>query len=225
MPRKPTDPRIAAAEWVSVDTLKEWENNPRKNEDAAWAVARSIHEYGFGAPIVAQEKTGRIIGGHTRKKAAVILSQFRLEDGEWMERPDDDPWIAEGAPAPGMVPVRFLDVDDLTANKLALADNKTGELAQWDDDGLKKILAEIAEVDEGISIPGWSDAEITALFSDLEGESKGRKKREISFEVSEKDPNDLVLKVVFRSNNPDDVVSRVAHVLEQMGIEFSIDLD
>lgn len=53
--------------------LVPWEKNPRKNDAAVDKVAQSIQELGFGAPIVAQAGTNRIIAGHTRWKAAQKL--------------------------------------------------------------------------------------------------------------------------------------------------------
>jgi site-specific DNA-methyltransferase (adenine-specific) len=50
-----------------------YSNNPRINDHAVDAVARSIEEFGFRQPIVVDEQ-GVIIVGHTRYKAAVKLA-------------------------------------------------------------------------------------------------------------------------------------------------------
>ena len=42
----------SAAEWVSVDRLKTWAKNPRKNDAAVAKVVASIQRFGFGAPLV-----------------------------------------------------------------------------------------------------------------------------------------------------------------------------
>lgn len=137
-----------AAEWVALSTLKPWKRNPRKNKEAISAVARSIESFGFGAPIVARREDFRIIAGHTRYEAARRLA---LET----------------------VPVRFLDVTEEQANALALADNKLGEIAEWDNDQLAAILAELRSHDEDLpKIAGFSDEELTKLLEGAEPRSE-----------------------------------------------------
>jgi hypothetical protein len=68
------------------------------------------------------------------------------------------------------VPVRFLDVDDRQARKLALAANKLGELSVWDNDGLAKVLAELTAEYGDLDLTfdaealGFSKLEIDALL-------------------------------------------------------------
>ena len=100
---------------LSLAALEPREDNPRRNTVAAKQLARTIEQTGWGAPIVVQKKTGLIIAGHTRYKAAALLG---------LER----------------VPVRELDVDYRRAQALALADNRVGEIAEWDFEALAKEL-------------------------------------------------------------------------------------
>ncbi len=106
-----------AAEWISVEALHPWADNPRENAKAIGKVAESIRRFGFGAPIVARRADGQIIAGHTRFEAARRLKLDR-------------------------VPVRFLDLDPADARLLALADNKLGEIATWDTEALERVLSE-----------------------------------------------------------------------------------
>lgn len=62
-----------AIHYFNVDEIKEYENNPRNNENAVDAVAASIKEFGFKVPIVI-DKDNVIIAGHTRLKAAKKLN-------------------------------------------------------------------------------------------------------------------------------------------------------
>lgn len=135
----------AAAVWAPISSLKEWAKNPRKNDKAVEKVAASIKRFGFGAPIVAREADGEIIAGHTRFKAAKKLG---LEQ----------------------VPVRFLKLDPAEAALLALADNRVGEEAEWDDDGLAAILKELSAEDRVAT--GFDDREINRLL-DAAHESTG----------------------------------------------------
>lgn len=105
-----------------LDELREYENNPRNNDNAVAAVAASIKEFGFKVPIVI-DAAGVIIAGHTRAKAAAQL---------------------------GLQTVPCIVADDLTEEQIRafrLADNKTGELAGWDFAKLEEELAELSTMD------------------------------------------------------------------------------
>lgn len=128
-----------AAEWVLVNDLIPWEENPRINDHAVSNVAQSIKRFGFGAPIVARKEGMVIIAGHTRWKAAVSLGLDR-------------------------VPVRLLDVDEDEARALALADNRLGQIAEWSQT-LSDILGDLQEKGFDLSGPlGFTVDEIEALL-------------------------------------------------------------
>lgn len=55
-----------------LDELKPYEKNPRKNDNAVDAVAKSIEQFGFKIPLVI-DADNVIICGHTRYKAAQKL--------------------------------------------------------------------------------------------------------------------------------------------------------
>lgn len=107
---------------VSIDKIKPYENNPRDNEAGVDAVANSIKEFGWQQPIVV-DKDNVIIVGHTRYKAAKKL---------------------------GMKEVPVVVADKLTPQQVKayrLADNKTGELTDWDSDLLNGELDDILDID------------------------------------------------------------------------------
>jgi DNA modification methylase len=133
-PAAPTNE--AAAEWVDLDSLTAWDKNPRKNDDAAKDVAKSIKRFGFAAPIVARKANREIIAGHTRAKAAQILGLKK-------------------------VPVRFVDLDPAEAHLLALADNKLNEKAEWDDKLLGEVLSEFSLDDAALA--GWDSKELDKM--------------------------------------------------------------
>lgn len=111
-------------EYRNVADLNPYANNPRLNDGAVDAVAASIKEFGFKVPIVV-DSDGVIVTGHTRLKAAKKL---------------------------GIDTVPVIVADDLTPEQVKafrLADNKTGELAQWDLDKLDIELDGIDEIDMG----------------------------------------------------------------------------
>ena len=57
---------------ILLADLKPYEKNPRKNDNAVDAVAKSIESFGFKVPI-AIDADNVIIAGHTRYKAAQKL--------------------------------------------------------------------------------------------------------------------------------------------------------
>lgn len=107
---------------VSIDSIKPYKNNPRDNEAGVDAVANSIKEFKWQQPIVVDENNV-IIVGHTRYLAAKKLG---LKE----------------------VPVKVatgLTPEQVKAYRLA--DNKTGELTDWDMGLLDDELADIADID------------------------------------------------------------------------------
>lgn len=104
---------------MNIDDIKPYDNNPRDNDNAVDATANSIKEFGWRQPIVV-DKDKVIVAGHTRYYAAKKLGY-------------------------DVVPV--VDASDLSDEQVRayrLADNKTGELADWNtkllDDELQSIL-------------------------------------------------------------------------------------
>jgi len=133
-------PREPAAEWVAISDLKKWAENPRSNDKAVPKVVASIKRFGFGAPILARRADGEIIAGHTRLRAA---AQLGLKQ----------------------VPVRFLDLDPAEAHLLALADNKLGEISEWENQQLAALLGPLYKLHEDAAeVAGWTDEDIEKLL-------------------------------------------------------------
>lgn len=134
------DTQEAAAVWVDVESLTPWVENPRRNDDAVDAIARSIQNFGWGAPLLARKANGELIAGHTRLKAALKLGMAQ-------------------------VPVRYLDLDPAQAHLLALADNKLNEIAEWDDEALAKLLNDFSMDDAALA--GFDEKELEKLATAL----------------------------------------------------------
>ena len=130
-----------------LSDLHPYANNPRKNDQAVDAVASSIREFGFKVPVVI-DKNGEIIAGHTRYKAA---KKLKLKE------------------------IPCIIADDLTEEQIKafrLADNKVGELAEWDLDMLDIELDEITEIDMeqfGFYMPDM-ESEAEAIEDDFDEE-------------------------------------------------------
>lgn len=108
-------------ELVPLGELKPHPNNPRKGSVST--IKTSIDSNGFYGAIVAQKGTNYILAGNHRYKAA-------REAG-----------LSE-------VPVIWIEVDDLRAKKILLADNRANDLASYDSKELSNILAELSNLDD-----------------------------------------------------------------------------
>jgi len=154
-------------DWLPWGAAKPWDKNPRLNAKAVDPVARSIARWGFVRPITIWLGENRMVCGHTCLKAfeAMLLRGYQGPDG--VRVPANPSFIARGAPAPGMVPVRFHEFDtEDEADAYALADNKLGEIATWDDAALAALLAVHKERDAQLpGIAGWSDQELARLLT------------------------------------------------------------
>lgn len=124
---------------VPLHTITAYERNPRQNDHAVAATARSIEEFGFNQPIVV-DKDNVIIAGHTRWKAALEI---------------------------GLSEVPVLVADHLTpeqAKAYRIADNQTATLADWDNDLLTAEVLALAEADFDLDTLGFGEDELVALL-------------------------------------------------------------
>lgn len=104
--------------YKKVEDLKLNPKNPRKNDEAVHIVAKSIEKYGFKNPLIIDENNV-VWCGNTRLKASRIL---------------------------GLEEVPCIIASDLTEEQireLALIDNKSSEIAEWDFELLGDELADL----------------------------------------------------------------------------------
>ena len=135
-----SNPKI---ELVELSKIKPYENNPRHNEKAVDGVANSIKKFGFKVPIVV-DKNYVIINGHTRYLASQKLGLERVP----------------------VIVAKDLTPEQVT--KYRLADNKVGELADWNLEMLGDEIAELKDVDFGEL--GFNEIELMILTEDIEPE-------------------------------------------------------
>ena len=109
-------------EYVDINSIKPYNKNPRKNEEAIPYVMESIKQFGFKNPVIL-DKNNVIVAGHTRIESAKRL---------------------------GITEIPCIYADDLTDEQIKafrLADNKVGEIAEWDIDLLDTELDDILNID------------------------------------------------------------------------------
>lgn len=100
---------------MTLDEIKSYKRNPRKNDKAVGAVMKSIQQCQYVAPIVVDENSV-ILAGHTRWKA---LRQLGRTEAEVIVK---------------------AGLTEEQKRKYRLLDNKTAELAEWDCDLLSVEL-------------------------------------------------------------------------------------
>lgn len=101
---------------VQVKDLIPYAKNPRKNDQAVEDLKKSLDKFGYVTRIVVADDM-TVVAGHTRLKAMLELG--------WQEREIE---VVQYLASP----------QDVRAYRLV--DNKSGELAEWDDDLLQEEL-------------------------------------------------------------------------------------
>ena len=133
-------------EIADINSITPYENNPRKLSDKAIeTVAMSLKEYGFRQPIVV-DKDRIIVVGHTRFRASKKLN-FKE------------------------VPITI--ADNLTPeqiNAYRIADNRTSEESEWDNELLKMELKELDLKDFNLELTGFNEDQLNdILFEEKQG--------------------------------------------------------
>jgi DNA modification methylase len=123
----------------ALDTIRPYPGNPRHNDQAVEAVARSIQAFGFRQPIVVDEQ-GLIIVGETRYKAALRLGLTEVPVHV----------------ATGLSPAEI--------KAYRLADNKTAQLATWNEELLIQELLDLEKLDCDLDLTGFGADEIARLL-------------------------------------------------------------
>ncbi len=129
-----------AIEVLPIGTIIPYARNPRRNEHAVAKVAGSIKEFGFRQPIVV-DKEMVIIVGHTRLLAAQQLGFTH-------------------------VPVHI--AENLSPSQIKayrIADNRTNEEAEWDEEMLAIELGDLRDADFDLDLTGFDPDELEELLA------------------------------------------------------------
>jgi site-specific DNA-methyltransferase (adenine-specific) len=131
---------------IDINLVKPYSNNPRKlTSKAIEKVAQSLKEFGFRQPIVVDSKNV-IVVGHTRYQASRKLGYKTI-------------------------PVTI--IDNLTpeqVNAYRIADNRTNEEAEWDDELLALEIKDLEMKDFNLELTGMDKPEVDQiLFAEKQG--------------------------------------------------------
>ncbi|WP_253281887.1 DNA methyltransferase [Arcanobacterium phocae] len=133
---------------MPISELKPADYNPRKDlkpGDAEYEkLKRSLTEFGYVEPVIWNQTTGHVVGGHQRLK---VLEDLGHTD----------------------VDVIVVELDETREKALNIALNKIS--GEWDNDKLALLIADLDASDFDAELTGFDDAEIAQLIGSLdEGE-------------------------------------------------------
>ena len=123
-----------------IEAIRPYESNPRLNDQAVEAVAKSLREFGFRQPVVV-DADGVIICGHTRWKAAQKLGIKQ-------------------------VPVHVAtDLSPAQVRAFRIADNATADIATWNYELLPLEIRDLQGMDFDLSLLGFDETALAELLA------------------------------------------------------------
>ena len=127
----------------NVKDLLPADYNPRKDlkpgDPEYEKLKRSIEQFGYVEPVIWNEKTGRVVGGHQRLK---VLTDMGITE----------------------VDVVVIDMDTEKEKALNIALNKIS--GEWDTEKLALVIADLQGTDFDVSLTGFDPEELEDLFRD-----------------------------------------------------------
>jgi len=118
-------------EWVALAELRRAPRNPKLH--AGQEIERSIERFGYVAPLIMDERTGRLVAGHGRLDALEAIKKARKDAPARIKRRADGEWMV-----PVLRGVSFNS--DAEAEAYLLADNRLTEAGGWDREMLADVL-------------------------------------------------------------------------------------
>jgi len=133
--------KVSGVESVSISTLIAYPSNPRRGDIDA--IASSLKAHGQYRPIVVQEGTNFVLAGNHTLKAAKKLGWKKIK-------------------------ITRIDVNESSARKIVLADNRLTDLAGYNEPLLKSLLSALPELDG----TGFTASEVETLDRLIKGNQK-----------------------------------------------------
>lgn len=157
MPARAPKPALHV-DLLPLSEIERWPRNPKRH--VINQLEDSIDRFGFVAPLIIDETTGRLVAGHGRLDALLAMRDQGAPPPNRVEVRKDGEWLV-----PVLRGVAFRS--EAEAEGYLLADNRHNELGGWDDRLLAEILGDLKDGDalDGV---GWSDREVAALLRAVE---------------------------------------------------------
>jgi hypothetical protein len=129
---------------VPIESVTNHPKNVRQGDIGA--ICESLKDNGQYRPIVVQSSTGHVLAGNHTLKAAKALG-----------------WKTIAA--------TYVDCDDDRALRILLADNRTNDLATYDDNALADLLKELSQTELGFAGTSYDGDELDRLLTDIANDS------------------------------------------------------
>jgi len=127
---------------IDIGTIEPHPKNVRQGDIGA--ISESLKAHGQYKPIVVDRRTNQILAGNHTWRAAKSLGWSQIAVG-FIETKDDD-----------------------DATRILLADNRTTDLASYDDAGLADLLKELIASDDGLEGTLFNDEDLNELLVDAQ---------------------------------------------------------
>ncbi|TNJ68213.1 transcriptional regulator [Paenibacillus hemerocallicola] len=132
-------------ETISIDRINPAAYNPRVDlqpgDPEYEKLRRSIEEFGYVEPIVWNQRTGNMVGGHQRFK--ILKARGDME-----------------------VAVSVVDLDEQQERLLNIALNKLS--GDWDESALTQLLVELQQGGADISLAGFDEVDLKQMLGEIE---------------------------------------------------------
>ena len=179
---------------VPIDSVKNHPRNIRQGD--VGAISQSLKENGQYRPIVAQKNTGYVLAGNHTLKAAKALG-----------------WKTIAA--------TLVDCDDDRALRILLADNKTNDLASYDENALSELLQELASTEQGLAGTLYTGDDLDDMLFKADfthgNTSVGVSVPETSEKYFDKAIRSLIL--VYEEDVHHDLVQRLDKIADKLGLD------
>ena len=125
---------------VPLADLIPYARNPRKNDPAVQRIAASLKEYGLVKNSIVVDEDMVLITGHTTTKAMQAL--------KWQTAPEV---------------TQAFGLTEAQKKAYRIADNRLGELAEWDEELLALEIEDLKDLDFDLDLSGFDEKEIEKI--------------------------------------------------------------
>lgn len=142
-------------DYQDLNTIKPSHTNPKEHQIDN--VRASIDRFGYVAPMIIDDRTGRLVVGHGRLESLKARRDAGETPPEGIQTDDTGRWLAP-------VIHGWASRSDADAAAYLVLDNRQTELGGWDHHALADLLDEIGDPDL-IELTGWDPADLEELLS------------------------------------------------------------
>lgn len=148
-------------EYVPLASVARWPRNPKEHDLPS--LRRSFARFGFVAPILLDEGTGKIVAGHGRldslleaqRAGAPAPDRIEVRNGDWF--------------VPVVRGVAFKSPEE--AEAYLIADNRLTMAGGWDEEALAGVLGDLRKAG-GLEGIGFGEGEVERILKALGGPGK-----------------------------------------------------